>query len=434
MTIVAGAILLAAAVLPYDFGVQTETLYLDGMRGYAEAGRWRVHRNEFDRGWFRSSAHSDIEAGDMRIKATHVIDHGPLPLSRLGSAPWSWRLRQAVIRTEALFESSLGGQALPLAATTSVAIDGNAIAKADIAAGSHGLSPGGRLSWEPVAGELHLQPATTAFHGSAQVPGLIVRSQGVVVTAEDCGIRFTQHLDNSGLPLGLTHSECGTVSVAAEGQPAVFAEAVALTSRGDEQSAGLRYELGLAFERLAMDRESHGPGTWSLVVDSLDAASVSRLRAADAAAEIQLSDLLGAVARHNAQLESTLALSGSEGKVDARLIMRLDESADPGNPFTIVTALDAAADIRAPAAVVRRWLAMAMGRQTKARASRPGASSLTPQRRQAMVASQVDQRIRQWQSDRYLVEDQDHYRLSATYRKGVLLVNGNITDWMSAFR
>ena len=171
-----------------------------------------------------------------------------------------------------------------------------------------------------------------------------------------------------------------------------------------------------------------------MAVDSLDAASVSRLRAVDATAEIQLSDLLGAVARRNAQLESTLELSGSEGKVEARLIMRLDEAADPGNPFSILTALDAAADIRAPATVVRRWVAMAVARQTKAGASSPGASSLTPQQREAMVASQVDQRIRQWQSNRYLVEDQEHYRLSAKYRKGVLRVNGNITDWMSAFR
>ena len=82
--------------------------------------------------------------------------------------------------------------------------------------------------------------------------------------------------------------------------------------------------------------------------------------------------------------------------------------------------------------LVRQAVAVALGRQLGA----PGAAkdATAAQRREAMLASQVEQQIRQWQDARYLVEEQDHYRLSLNYRMGVLLVNGQLTDWLSALR
>jgi uncharacterized protein YdgA (DUF945 family) len=432
LAIAFAAFLLAAVALPYVFGIQTERLYLDAVQGYAQTGRWQVLRNDFDRGWFRSVAHTDLEVGDLRVETIHVIDHGPLPLSLLQGAPWTWRPAQAAIGTEALLVPSGGKPGLPLQATTRVALNGNAVTQAGIAAGDRELPSGDRLSWQPVRGEIHLQPASSSFRGQARVPGLVLRRLETAVTAEDCDISFNQRTASTGVPLGVTETDCRVVRVSTPDQPPLTAERLTLASRGDEDPEGLRYELGMDFERLSLGGTPHGPGSWSLVVDRLDAASVSRLQVAGTTADLGLADLVGAVATRQAELVSTLEVAGGQGQVEARVGMRLDESADPGNPFSLITALNGEADLRAPVTLVRQAVAVALGRQLGA----PGAAkdATAAQRREAMLASQVEQQIRQWQDARYLVEEQDHYRLSLNYRKGVLLVNGQLTDWLSALR
>ena len=432
LTVGFAVFLLAAVALPYAFGIQTEKLYLDAVHGYAQTGRWQVLRNDFDRGWFRSVAHTDIEVGDLRVETIHVIDHGPLPISQLQGPPWTWRPSQAAIGTEALLAPAADKPGLALHAATRVDLNGNAVTQADIAAGDRELPSGDRLSWQPVQGEIHLQPATTTFRGQARLPGLIMRRSQTAFSADDCDIRFDQRPASTGVPLGVSETDCRVVSVSTPHQPPLTAERLTLASRGEENAEGLRYELAMDFERLSVDGTPHGPGSWSLVVDRLDAASVSRLRAAGTTADLRLANLLGAVATRQAELVSNLAVAGGQGRVEARVGMRLDESADPGNPFSLITALNGEADVRAPVTLVRQ----AVARVLEQRLDTPVAGNdiASAQQREAMLARQVDRHIRQWQDARYLVEEQAHYRLSLNYRKGVLLVNGHLTDWLSALR
>ena len=116
------------------------------------------------------------------------------------------------------------------------------------------------------------------------------------------------------------------------------------------------------------------------------------------------------------------------------MAIKLDEAADPANPLSLVTALDAQADLRAPVALVRRTVAMAVGQEMGVHTKRSDTPPATPQELDAKLERLVNERIRQWKDASYLVEEEDRYRLFAEYRKGVLWVNGNITDWMSAIR
>ncbi len=409
------AVAVAAVAAPWWSGVQAERIYADQLRELEDRGVAKVAQSSFQRGWFQSSARSELELSDspFTVSANHQIRHGPFP--RLGSATAAaLRPAYADVVTEATLRLSGDHGAVwstPLTAHTTITWNGDGDTRLRVAPSAFEDSDGTRLSWQAVEGELILRAHDDTVSGSLRGAGAVLDGPRGNLAIGPYVVTFTSPTADNGLSLGTSALRVDTLTVTNSGRPPLRVDGLALTTDASVGDDSVSYRLAVAFAALGYDSDQLGPGRWELALDDVDADSVRALarRDGDTGATPWLEGLQRIVARRP-RVDSTLEVSTDDGPVSATLELRLAENVPLPSLFAALSALRAELRARAPKPVVIQAAALLMERTRILGRSEAGASA--------------DSVVQQWVDNGFLIADPDHYRIGAVYEGGQLSING----------
>jgi uncharacterized protein YdgA (DUF945 family) len=464
--------------LLYWGGLRAEQEYQRIVASFAANHRLRMIPVHYERGWLRSKAQMRVElrsseekeGESFAVTLDHQIAHGPLALAELlrGRIPTEWVL--AVVETKFRpdledypeFAAALGDDPVFTALTTFYP-EGYAEAEFSSAAIQKDKDWGALgVYWQGATGTLVVTSGFEHGSGALRSSGLDLVTREARVRIRGIRIEFDLERDAVGLPLGESTLGIDSVQIADAEDPddslgfRDLRYVQAMESDGD--LFRLRFSVTIGSAKRGDD--VYGPAQLELVVRNLDGRALVEYRkrtreiaqsgAPDAQRELALlaagAELLPRVLSRSPELElAQLRVHGEDGDFEAtaHLGVRTDapDLAVPG-PLLGVSAAEAVAEIRVPAAMLHRVAESVMARRFDIAEFAPDAEAAQEMDEAELAAAQENAElamqtaidaargdfVEKLVSMQVLVLEGESYRVKASYAMGQLLLNDVLVD------
>jgi uncharacterized protein YdgA (DUF945 family) len=436
-------VILAAglAAVPYWFGMQAEKTYHQITRQLENKGYISVVSSRYERGVLASTAETTftIPGHSEPIRAVHEISHGPLPLDRLFSGEFDFEPVQAVIESHL----SGGGEAAALdavSASTRIKLNGGGISRISDGGLRAQAEDGSELTLEGIKGTLRFRPNLTRATGSLGARSLRVTKQDGDMTLNGVDSTFDVYSGLLGLSLGDATVKVDALTAnSVEGSPPLSLRGLKFRSSAQDRGGAIDTTLAMEVREFRTEDAKGGPGEFAIQLRNLDAGALQafeersrQVQAKGATPEQQgammmggLMDLLAGLGRRDPELEITrLRLVMPEGELTGAGHVRLDGDKLDGGPLAALNAVDAEAQLNLPAAMVLAMVELEVGMELTELQSKGEIPELSEEQRQKVIDNTAPGRVEEWAAARHLVKDNDHYRIQAALKDGLLTVNG----------
>jgi len=442
---------LAAAGLPYWFGMEAEKTYGAMLEQLSGSSGLQFTSKKYQRGWLSSTAETVIRHPQLPIELTaqHHISHGPLPLDRLLQGDWNLTPVQARIASRISLNAA-GMQNAPslppLSAETTFRLNGDGAMHAEMPPLKTGVAKGGTIDCRGMSVDMTFDRAWRKIRLDALMPSL-------TVTAPDQREMSLSNLSlHSDTQEGFASYSFGDASLnvgqlefgyAAE-RIGLKGFALSSTARpaGDNVSLVIRYTL----DEAQVAEERFGPGQLVIEARNLDAAALMKFKNEfDALTHGNLPpaqagmivagkamELIAELSKKAPEVEITrLSFKTREGEISGTGKFVLDgrKRDIARNPMQMLTAFAGDFELAMPAAVLKRLLTPQI-RQDIAAYRQSGAltaddvAHLGPEAMAEIVDRVFPQYLARNEFTRLLVEDGGVYKLRLSIRQGQLLING----------
>ena len=442
---------LAAAGLPYWFGIEAEKTYGAVLEQLSSSSGLQFTGKNYQRGWLSSTAETVIHHPQLPIELTaqHHISHGPLPLDRLLHGDWNLTPVQARIVSRISLNAA-GMQNAPslppLSAETTFRLNGDGEMHAEMPPLKTGGAKGGTIDWRGMSADMSFDRAWRKIRLDALMPLL-------TVTAPDQGemslSKLSLHSDTqegiAGYSFGDASLNIGQLEFGnAAGRVGLRGFALSSTARptGDNVSLIIRYTL----DEVQVAEERLGPGQLVIEARNLDAAALVKFKnEIDALTRGNLPPaqagmivagkamaLIAELSKKAPEVEITrLSFKTREGEISGKGKFVLDgrKRDIAQNPMQMLTAFAGDFELAIPAAVLKRLLTPQI-RQDIAAYRQSGAltaddvAHLGPEAMAEIVDRVFPQYLARNDFTRLLVEENGVYKLKLVIRQGQLLING----------
>lgn len=429
----------------------------------------------------------DAAGGEpVELPLEHDVVHGPIPLAMLarGGNPLDWLLGRIVTEHHLSAErlpriaSALGGRPF-VRAIARIGMTG--IVDVELESPSFELEDGS-VSSEGLEGELQLAPRSGEASGTIRLGAVRVRDTQGVATLDGSTFEFASEpgqgdatgqlsgawelgalalegesgslrLGSSSMRFegesgqgasiaGRTEIELGTLEAKApEGEP-IALRGLKLVERREvnPSTAHREFHANLSFEDLEVAGDRFGPGTVEAAIRNIDADAFEALREAAAAVEAagddEMKKMEAQMSLMSEQLPAFLSpspevaleklhLVGESGALDASLRFGVDGS-DPsmlGNPFMLLSKLQASASLDGPVAMLEAALD-----DYYERSLRQEQPELDTASRAALAQATRVATLDKLTTDGTLIRKGDRYTLEARLEEGLPIINGVPAD------
>lgn len=450
------ATLLVAAVagLPYWFGMQAEKAYNDMLQKMATNGEFTVGTNNFQRGWFESTADTTFTLTNLptvTVSVLHRISHGPLPLDD------DFQLQPLLARIKSQISIGLPTGAIklpPVNGKTSVYLAGNSSTHLDMqpykkAAPKEGEVDNFQMEWNGLSGDFTLSADYKNMKGEFKAPILKFSFKDGSFVLNKLSLNVDTQESTSGL-------ETGTVALGVDklvmderkkGE-SISLDGLRLSSNTQEAGGNLNSTLTFQFRAMESGGNKQGAAQMNLQLRKLDVASLVKFQNEVRALRKQkmpleqanmmilgkTMELLGQLAKKSPELEVTkLSFKAEDGEVTGKAKFVLDGSQldVSGNPMLMLKALSGEGEISLPDSIVRLLAEPDVKRdletlKTGGKLSESEIAKLTP-KRVAAITTQAIKELPQYRenvvSRLKLVADGPNYKIVAALKDGQLRVN-----------
>lgn len=445
-----GGIILAllAAVLapPYWFGVKTEAAFDERLDMLANRNGLQIARRRFERGWFSSRAETVLSLArtPIEIGARHTIHHGPFEFGRWLDGDFNTSPMQARIETRGALKISAQNslaptESLAFSVDTTIGLDGAAHARLESPPITHVIGAD-KLEWQGVHGDIHFDL------GARHIRTELRASRFAHVLGEMTDLKFHSDLHEgiAGHYLGKAAFEIGG---AAFGPGPSFSLkklrlAADTSAQGDNLTLGISYDIA-EFQAAG---SQYGPGRLALELRKLDAAGLMRFREeinalqrSDKPAEQlglmrmgKLLQLVGELAKKAPELEITelrFHMGDAEISGKAKFVLDGSKANITENPLLMLTVLAGEAELSLPPSAFKPLLLPLIQADLDAYRRRGllkqgETANLTARQISAIFDQALPLYLSRHEFTRRFVPDGDRYRLTASIRRGQVLVNG----------
>jgi uncharacterized protein YdgA (DUF945 family) len=303
---IASAVAIAALALPYWMGIRAEREVRALVREAGQAGPFRLHIVDYERGWFSSRARIHVTLTPIPGAARTLpqfgfdlderIDHGPYPVAgrrdgAVGIAPV-----QAVIHSTLIgdaksgFGVGSGFPAKPLEAVTVVYLSGRSDTDVRMPAwrlAGRGIGPLRAAPYNPprvVWGGLRGRVGWSADFGRVTerftAPGLEIKGPGGIVRLQDVSLEGHSRRAPSGLMQGEMTLRAASFDAAAGGskRSAFSVAGLKLHSASTEHDGAMTVRMAIRAHTIRAGAIEVGPLIAELHIARLDAGAVARLQ------------------------------------------------------------------------------------------------------------------------------------------------------------
>lgn len=447
-------VIVAAAALPYWFGMQAETAYQEMMQKLTEDGKVTVTNSSFQRGWFESTADATFALTDLpgaSLSVLHRISHGPLPLDD------DFQFMPMLARFKSQISIGLPGGVVklpPMNGKTTVYLAGNSNTHLDMEAYKKAAPKAGEaepfeLDWKGMSGDFALSADYKNLKGELNAPLLqfafkngsfnLNKLQLSVDTQESAS-----GMDTGSLALGIDKLAMDDKNKGEQ----INIEGLRLSSNTQEAGGNINSSLTFQFRSLEAGGVKQGAAQISMQLRKLDVATlvkfqkeVRELRKQKMPPEQvnmmvlgKTMELLGQLAKKSPELEITkLSFKAEDGEVTGRAKFVLDGTQldVSGNPMLMLKALSGEGEVSLPDSIVRLLAEPDVRRDIEAlkssgKLSEKDIAKLTP-KRLAAITSQALRDLPHYKDNVItrlrLVKEGSNYRIVAALKDGQLRVN-----------
>ncbi len=418
IVVVVMAVLLAAvAGLPYWFGMQAESAYEAMLQKMAAGGELLVGSNNFQRGWFESTADTTFTLANLptvSVTMLHRINHGPLPLDD------DFQFQPLLARVKSKISIGLPGGELklpPINGKASVYLAGNSSIRLDMepykkAAPKEGEANAFDLEWKGMGGEFAMSADYKALKGEMNAPVLLFSSTDGSFTLNKLNLGLDTLESASGLNTGsMTLSVDKLVMDDRKKNETIGLDGLRLSTSTQEANGDLNSTMTLQFRGMEVGGNKQGAAQINLQLRKLDVATlvkfqkdVRELRKQKMPPEQanmmvlgKTMELLGQLAKKSPEIEITkLSFKATDGEVTGRAKFVLDGSQldVSGNPMLMLKALSGEGEVSLPDSIVRLLAEPDVKRdietlKTSGKLSENEIAKLTPKRLAAITTQAI---------------------------------------------
>jgi uncharacterized protein YdgA (DUF945 family) len=351
--------------------------------------------SSYERGWIRSRARTVLALGGAGMLAADgsglalvvedTIHHGPVPLAELTRGSIDLRPIRARVYTRVALDGGSDPELaellreLPaLEAVTTWELSERIHSRVELASFQRDLGSGGRLGWQPLQGEVHLNGRTGKMTTELSWPGLLFEHPNGHLAIEE--VESTSDLRDvlSPVPIGESRFRIGRLSADATGQGRDFFVSLTgleVAERDSERLGRVDRTLGLSLESARFLEDEIGRLEFELALRNLDKQALIAIQeqmtgfspgavsASQNSSARLFGQLLPRLLAKRPELGLRLDSETGDGPLHAEAELGLDEGFDPRR-YPAGLALQAVvgeAELLAPAAFAERQLAAASG-------------------------------------------------------------------------
>ncbi len=454
VAVIAAVLIAAIAGLPYWFGMQAESAYEAMLQKMTTDGELTVGSNNFQRGWFESTADTTFTLTNLptvSVSVLHRISHGPLPLDD------EFQLQPLLARVKSQISIGLPGGVVklpPMTGKTSVYLAGNSITHLNMEpykkpAPKAGETEAFDLEWKGMSGEFTLSADYKAMKGEMNAPVLQFAFKDGSFAMNKLNLTMDTQDSASGLDTGSVALGVDKLTMVdrTKGETIVL-DGLRLSTNTQEAGGNINSTLTFQFRGIESGSGKQGAGQINLQVRKLDVATlvkfqkdVRELRKQKMPPEQvnmmvlgKTMELLGQLAKKSPELEITkLSFKAADGEVTGKAKFVLDGSQldVSGNPMLMLKALSGEGEISLPDSIVRLLAEPDVKRdvealKTSGKLSEKEIAKLTP-KRMAAITTQAIKELPQYKDGVVnrlkLVADGPNYKIVAALKDGQLRVN-----------
>lgn len=425
------------------FGKKTEEAFNQILRDLTEDKTILVRQHDYSRGLISSKATTvaDTSTGHLRISLNNKLHHGPFPVEDLiaGKIDFKPILAKIVSRAEVVDKSAKSKKPIVVNSVTIIDFDGNQSTTVRSPAASHKDEDGTLVKWQAVTGLIESDQNSQGVHGTFSLPKLTLEKTGGITTLGPVDIRYNLENNQLGLSLGKVSAEIGKLSVGdTKGPKLVEVSNLRVASSTNIKGRLFGYSMGIKTGQINYEGERYGPGDFQLVLKGVEAKAIARLqKSATSGGKSGASgglmggsafmDLMGSFGKTKPAIETSLSLKtqGGEMKGRGKVSLKGDLAGAAGNPFALLSSLNAVGVVSLPGNVVINAAAFQIRNELDAMVSSGKIPELDPKQKSQIVSQAVAGRISKWVSENWLViKEKNLYQMDAKYENGNLSFNG----------
>ena len=468
---------LAAAVFAgttFWFGMQTQQQYLDILEQTPQLGYIHLANESYDRGLLKSKARTAVKIRDLGgglgtgagkepedvvgFTMIHDIRHGPLPL---GESPDGERQLKPVLaiietrielspETQAKLKKTFGE--LPEIASmqnyTTLSLGGDGETLLNIPAFHQTVEKDKKVAveWKGLTANMAFTADLKKFTGSLNAPGLRALGDDGELEINGLACTFDSYEGIKGLFLGdasfnLARLEFTGKTAGAKKQ--ISMNGLKMTTSSQALSDTVNYSVTAGIDRVMTKDTLYGPGICELEFRKIDAASLAKLqqifqelqaqfpqRSAEEINQMMVAkyaEILPGLIKESPEIEvAKLSLKTSDGDFlgKAKIVIDGTNAAAMINPLFLLSAVTAHAEFTITDLLLQRIHASSRRKEITAAIEQGTRDPLNDEEIKALAASEGKKRLEALVAQNILIYEDGHYKASADYQEGRIILNG----------
>jgi uncharacterized protein YdgA (DUF945 family) len=448
--IVAGLLVIALAVAPFWLGMQTEAAFNQAMKTVANRSGLPDADTEISRGWLSSTATNrfSLPGAAIAVEASHRIEHGPLPLSRLLAgefAPGLARIESTLKMTpgkETPAELASLLKALPpVAIVTTLDLSGDGASEISVPGGTRKFGDE-QLKWSSANGAMRFDRDLKKIRADVTLPSFQYESGTGTLVVNNTAVSSDVYEGTAGYMFGRNSLSVSKVTMA----PLMEISDIRLGAIIQPQGKFATMKLTYGVKQMTLGKDNYGPGTLNIAIRNLDAATLKQFE--DELNKInartmpdeqkqmmvagKLMEFAGKLTRDNPEIEvTTLSVTapGGELKGSAKFVIQGSEQDLSANPMLILTAIKGSAELTMPESLAKAMVMPQIQRdlallQQEGKLSREEAANLSPETIDQIAEQAYPGYLSGSGFARWFVREDGVLKFSLSVNRGQVVVNG----------
>lgn len=446
------ALLLGIALIasPYWLGMQTEAAFSSAIKSLAGGGRVSSKNNSFVRGWIESSANSEfpLSGSPIVINASHKIEHGPLPLSRLLSGELLPAL--AIIKTTMRLGPAANAPAnlikiletLPaLELETILDLSGNGVTHLKVGAATRNQGEAS-VNWQEGEGQILFDRDWKRIKFDFHLPLLTIDSARGTIVVKDARLSSDMTEGVAGYMFGRNSLSVARITM----DPFMDIQNIRLSAFAQSKGKFVTLNFSYGVESLHIVKDKYGPGKINIAIRNLDTKTlgqfeqdINKITSRDLPKEqSQLMiagktlELAGKLSRFNPELEITrLSFTAPGGDLTgkAQFVLQGKDVDLSANPMLFLTALKGAAELSIPNSLAKALVMPQIQRDISNLGNEGKLNTEESAKLNADTLSQIAEEVypKYLQASgfgRWFVKQENKYQFSMSVDRGQITING----------
>jgi uncharacterized protein YdgA (DUF945 family) len=463
-------VLLAAlwAGATYWFGVKAEQQYRAWLQQATPSPYLKFVNESYTRGFSTSQARTVMEIQTvpgasaanppLKITLAHDITHGPLPFGKSADGTFQFKPLLAIIETRLLLKADSPRELTELYVQvpevqsmkdhTMVYLNGHGEEHFVIPAFKRSFGDADKVAvdWQGLSLQVNFSADFKRFTASLNAPGVEAVGKDGRLKIKDVKSGFKVEEGLGGLSLGEVSFELGGLEFAEQkprGTQSLLIGGFKTSASNQAVGDNVNCSVAIRTEQVKLDEAQYGPGVLEMEFRNLDAASLARLQ--QIARDAQMSppqqspdqlkmmmlaryaEVLPNLLKKSPEVEiSKLEIKTPEGDFTGKAKLTFDgtKSGGSANLLALVGAIAAQAEFKVAERLLHHLAAKVMKDQIVAEKKQREGSAPSDQEIRILAAAAVDGQLKTLLTREWIVKDQDHYRATASYKAGEIIVNG----------